>query len=390
MALEIVLVATSPSEGWQGPSGLFQAAAQSLAMQGHVVRLIDHHVLADLAQGPPLLTGLNRAVAASPMTDSHRLALELARKPPDLMIAPLRGGIAQATLMARACGEAFAGTRIALWSNEPTRERFLASDSAIFDLGSLISDAMERQCLALADALILPDQTMEAPALPGLDLRIPLVRCSRPTGAVPPAPPQTPVRELVFMGALQRVAGAGEFVEAIERLARKGILGDRLVTFLGPMADSRYGLSKEWLGQKATTWPFRFKVIDETDRSRALRYAAEPGRLGVSVSADGGDLHSLRAGTSNHLFLHARAMENPHLATRLAEGIARAIDDGGAVAAEGNNIDWAKLLADLTRLDVPSRPSGTQTVTVCVAWASCVRPWPPFPRRSTGMRSRSW
>ena len=366
MALEIVLVDTSPSEGWQGPSSLFQAAAQSLAMQGHVVRLIDHHALADLAQGPPLLTGLNRAVAASPMTDSHRLAHELARKPPDLMIATLRGGIAQATLMARACGEAFVGTRIAVWGNEPTRDRFLASDSAIFDLGSLISDAMERQCLALADALILPDQTMEAPALPGLDLRIPLVRCSHTTGAVPPAPPQTPVREIVFMGALQRVAGAGEFVEAIERLARKGILGDRLVTFHGPMADSRYGLSKEWLGQKATAWPFRFKVIDETDRSRALRYAAEPGRLAVSVSADGGDLHSLRAGPSNHLFLHARAMEDPHLATRLAEGIARAIDDGGAVTAEGNDIDWAKLLADLTRLDVPSRPSGTQTVTVCV------------------------
>ncbi|WP_425065313.1 glycosyltransferase family 2 protein [Reyranella sp.] len=363
MALEIVLVDTS--EGWQGPSGLFPAAARSLAMQGHVVRLIDQRALADLAQDPPLLTGLNRAVAASPMTDSHRLALELARKPPDLMIASLRGGIAQATLMARACGEAFAGTRIALWSNEPTRERFLASDSASFDLGSLISDAMERQCLALADTLILPDQTMEGPALPGFALSIPLVRCSR-TGAVPPVPPRAPVREIVFMGALQRVAGAGEFVEAIERLARKGILGDRLVTFLGPMADSLYGLSKEWLGQKATTWPFRFKVIDETDRSRALRYAAEPGRLAVSVSADRGDLHSLRAGTSNHLFLHARPMDDPHLATRLAEGIARAIADGGAVSAEGNDVDWAKLLADLTRLNIRSRSSGTQTVTVCV------------------------
>ncbi|WP_428681713.1 glycosyltransferase family 2 protein [Reyranella sp.] len=328
--------------------------------------MIDPRALANLANDPPLLTGLNRAVAVSPMTDSHRLAHELAQKPPDLIIAPLRGGIAQATLMARACGEAFAGTHVALWGNEPTRDRFLASDSAIFDLGSLIADAMERQCLAHADALILPDQAAEAPVLPGSDRLPPLVTFSRIAGIAAATRIDTQIREIVFMGALQRAAGAGEFVEAIERLAREGILGDRSVTFLGPAADSLHGLSKEWLGQKAATWPFRFKVIDESDRLSALRYAEEPGRLVVSVSSDSDDLHSLRACASNHLAFLARPMDDPDLASRLVESIALAVGNGGATADERREVDWAKLLADLMRLDVRSPTSGTETVTVCV------------------------
>ena len=115
MALQIVLVDTWPADGWRGPLGVFDGAARALAAQGHDVRLIDDNVIASLPQQPTLLTGLNRAVAVRSMADSHRLAHELARRPPDLMIVPVRGGIAQATLMARACGEAFTHTRVALW-----------------------------------------------------------------------------------------------------------------------------------------------------------------------------------------------------------------------------------------------------------------------------------
>ena len=81
-----------------------------------------------------MLTGLGREQGARPMIDSHRLATALAADDPDVIIAPVRGGAAQACLMARACGEAFADTRIALVANEPSRSRFLASDAATADL----------------------------------------------------------------------------------------------------------------------------------------------------------------------------------------------------------------------------------------------------------------
>ena len=366
MALQIVLIETWPADGWRGSSGIFDAAARSLAAQGHEVRLIDDNMIASLPREPTLLTGLNRAGAVRPMADSHRLAYEMARRPPDLMIAPVRGGIAQATLMARACGEACPNTRIALWGNEPTRDRFLTSDSPNFDLSVLIADAMERQCLALADALILPDQTVDAPAFPGNDFRIPTVGFSRIASSRAPGPDRTQIREIAFIGAFQRSAGAGEFVEAIERLARKGVLGDRLVTFVGPMGEDSYGLNKEWLGQKASNWPFRFAVVEESDRLSAIRYACGLGRLAVSVSSGIDELHSLRTSSGRHVALVARPMADRQLATRLEQSIALALRDGDAPNDDRGEVDWAQLAVDLMRRGAPSPPRDTDSVTVCI------------------------
>lgn len=366
MGLHIALVDVASSDGWHGPSSLFQEAARALSAQGHDVQSIDDTVITNLQQDIPLLTGLNRAVAVRPMIDSHRLAQELARRPPDVMIAPLRGGIAQAALMARSCGEAFAGTRIVLWGNQPSRDRFLIGDAMTSDLSPLIADALERQCLALADALVLPDSITVAPSFPGLDLRIPLVRCPRKTGAGTTAGAGTQIREIVFMGAFQRSTGAGEFIEAIEQLARTGRLGDKLVTFLGPVTDSAQGLSKEWLGQKAAAWSFRFRVVDETEKTRAILYASEPGRLVVGLSPDSDDLHALRACNRNHVAFAARPMSDPRLARRLADAIAVAIEDNGTADNRRDEVDWADLLATVTGLEISPQRSGTDSVTVCV------------------------
>lgn len=366
MALDIAIVDTRPADGWRGPSGVFDVAARLLADQGHGVRLIDDRSISTLPQEPTLLTGLNRAESVRSMTDSHRLAYELAQRPPNLIIAPLRGGIAQASLMARACGEAFTDTRIVLWGNQPTRDRFLASDSTDFDLGTVIADAMERQCLALADGLILTGRSMAPPALPGLEFRLRTVSCTRIASSPPSASERTQVREIAFIGALQRSAGAGEFVEAVERLARKGVLGDRLVTFVGPIAESSAGLSKEWLGQKASSWPFRFKVIEETDRSRAIRYGCEPGRLAVCLSPNTDELHAVCVSARHHVALLARAMSDRHLATELENAIALALGNGDGPEDDRAEVDWAKLVADLTRLDFPPSPAQADTVTVCV------------------------
>jgi GT2 family glycosyltransferase len=365
VALRIVLVDASPSDGWHGPSGVFRGATAALAAQGHDVHLIDDTTIANLPQDSALLTGLNRAVSVRPMTDSHRLAHELARRPPDVMIATLRGGIAQAMLMARACGEAFANTRIVLWANQPSRDRLLASDGIISDLSPIVMDALERQCLAFADSVILPDAMAPPPSLPDLDPGAPLLRCTRVAGTAAPVPSQAGIREIVFMGAFKRSAGAGEFIEAIERLSRDGLLGDRLVTFLGPVAKSAYGLSKEWLGQRATAWKFRFRVIEEADREKALRYAGEAGRLVVSVCAEDNELRSIRACNRHHVALAAQPMTTARLVDELTASIAAAIK--GRVAEDDRGaIDWAALLAAITHLKPqPLRPKA-ESLTVCV------------------------
>lgn len=366
MGLRITLINAPSSDGWRGPAGLFQEAARALSSQGHDVQPVDVATLTKLAQAPPLLTALNRAVAAQPMIDSHRLAHLLAQRPPDLIIAPLQGGIAQATLMARACGEGFSDTRIALWGNQPTRNRFLTSDAPEADLSPLIRDAMERQCLDLADALIVPDATVGALSLPDFNPRTPLIPCPRMAGAAKDAGTGVEIQEIVFVGALQRAAGAGEFVEAIERLSRGAIIGDRLVTFLGPMTDYAHGLSKEWLGQKAAAWPFRFRIVDERERAQALRYASGAGRLVVSISPDGDDLHWLRACNKNHVALMAQPMADSCLVTRLAESIAVALRGGGSTDDSLDDVDWAQLMKKLTPLRGHQQAWAMGSIAVCI------------------------
>lgn len=366
MTQQIVLIDTCPSDGWRGRSGIFDEGARSLKREGHSVRLIDEYEIASLPQAPNLLTGLNRAIPVTWMTNSHRLAHELSRRPPDLIIAPLRGGIAQAILMARACGEAFTATRVALWGNQPTRNRFLTSDSAEFDLGTVIADALERQCLDLADALIVPDGKADMHSLPGVQHKIPTVHYSRKAGVSPANSGRTQVREIAFIGALQRWAGAGEFVEAIERLARKGLIGDRLVTFVGPVTESFHGLSREWLGQKASKWNFPFTVVEEADRARALRFCSEPGRLAVCLSSDADELHALRATGRPHVALPAQPLIDPHLATKLENALALALRDDNEPLDCLGEVHWAKLVADLSQTNLSTLPSEADRVTVCV------------------------
>ena len=366
MGLRITLINAPSSDGWRGPAVLFREAARALSSQGHDVQSVEVAALTNPAEAPPLLTALNRAVAARPMVDSHQLAHLLAQRPPDLMIAPLQGGIAQATLMARACGEAFSNTQIVLWGNQPTRHRFLAGDTPEADLSPLIRDAMERQCLDLADALIMPEAMASAPSFLKPSPQVRLIVCPRMAAVAKSTSTAAEIREIVFVGALQRTAGAGEFVEAVERLSRKGILGNRLVTFLGPMTDYAHGFSKEWLGQKATMWPFRFRIVDERERAIALRYASEAGRLVVSICPDGDDLHWLRDCNKNHVTLVAQPMSDPGLATRLVDTIAVALRGEGATDDSPHDIDWAQLMTELPPLGRHQQPTGTGSVTVCI------------------------
>lgn len=362
--IRIALIDALPTDGWQGPSHVFRQAAHSLSRSGHDVMAID---ASRVGSGglPPLLTAQNRAMATRHLLASYRVAMKLAENPPDLVIAPLRGGIAQASLMARACGEAFPRTRFALWPNAPSRDRLIGEDAKVDDLSALVADALERQCLSLADSLII-DGRSTLPTSLGEDLnRLAQVACPRAPGLPGPAP-GTDVGEIVFVGTFQRSSGVLEFIEAIEQLQERGVLGGRLVSFVGPIGDSRYGLSKEWLGKRAARWAFRFRVVPEVDREAALAYASQPGRLAVGISPYGEELDALRATCPRHVAYEASPISDDNAVPGLVAALSSALHGVSPSPVAATEIDWSKLLDALLEQPVRARPPSPVSVSVCV------------------------
>jgi len=362
--IRIGLIHPLSTDGWHGPSPALQRAARSLSRSGHDVMTIDASQVGT-GELPPVLTAQNRATATRHMLASHRLAMQMSNAPPDLVIAPLRGGIAQAPLMARACGEAFSGTRFALWSNEPSRDLLVGGDAPVDDLSPLIADAMERQCLSLADCLIV-DEASSLPSSLGEHAHgIPQVPYRRVP--CPPSPwPDAKVQEIVFVGAFQRSTGVPEFIEAIERLEKRGQLGGRLISFVGPIDDSRYGLSKEWLGRRAARWRFRFRVVAESNREAALAYAAQAGRLAVGISADRDELDAIRSCCPRHVAISARPMSDGDVVSDLEAAIAFALQETGREPPPATEIDWNGLLDTLLDQPIRARPVLPASISVCV------------------------
>lgn len=396
--LRIALVEALDADGWSAGPGRFKAVADILAARGHDVFMIDGTAAGRDADGndtaPPILTGLNRAVAARPMIDSHWTAHRLAKLDPDIIVAPLRGGLAQGALMARACGEAFGETRIALWCDQPSRARFLAGDDLSSGLAPLLADALEHQCLMLADALIVPGETGATSAplvtgetlagygMPGADRPIPRYVASL-DGASPhdpgpdtaPTPRSSSIDEIVFFGPLRRSGGVVEFIEAIERLVRAGHLGDRLVTFLGPIRDTAPGIGKEWLGLRAAAWSFRFRVIEESDRNRVRAHMDGPGRLAVGISDDPDELAYFRACGDGAIALSPGRTSDIALTVRIEKALRDRLEGGrppggnsGGDGGDGGVEAWPKLLDGLKVSTGPRGGSGAGAgrITVCV------------------------
>jgi hypothetical protein len=172
------------------------------------------------------------------------------------------------------------------------------------------------------------------------------------------------VQEIVFVGAFQRSSGVPEFIAAIEQLEKNDLLGGRLVSFVGPVGDSRYGLSKEWLGQRAARWAFRFRVVAESNREAALAYASQPGRLAVGISTNGEELEAIRSCCPRHVAHLAQPMSDGDVVPGLAGAISSALQGGRRDPLPETEIDWNGLLEDL--LDQPIRAPRTSAVSVSV------------------------
>jgi len=369
--MHITLVDHAEGGDRPGSGNRFAHLADVLRMQGHDVLLLDGAPVGDAGR-VPILTGLNRAISSRPMIEAHRLARYLVDFDPDLLIAPLRGGIAQGVLMARACGEAFRRTRIALWCDTPSRPRFLRGDGLSTGLAPLIADALEHQTLALADALIVPDQA-------NADVAAMLTPCTLPSfkASLPVLPADTghpplrarDIREVVFVGPIQRHAGVVEFIEAIHRLSRDGLLADRVVSFLGAARSAVQGIGKEWLGLQASRWPFLFSVMEAAGPEEQRRYLDKPGRLTVAIADDEEDFEPVRQNARHHITVRTSANGRQSLTDRLEAALRGALVDGAIAApAAPASTDWAELVTRLSALprSVPLRPAPAAGITVCL------------------------
>lgn len=345
----------------------FAVLGQRLDRAGHEVLVLEG-VPAGLAR-TPILTGLNRAGAAAPMIEAHALAHHLADLRPDLVVAPLRGGLLHGVLMARACGEAFATTRVAVWCDTPSRTRFLYEEDLSSGLAPLIADALERHVITLADAMIVPNSGF--PALHGWK------RCGAflPAGELPTSPeagsaslPLGDVEEIVFVGPLRRHRGVVEFISVMEHLAHTGLLEGRTVTFLGAARPSALGIGRDWLGFRAATWNFPFKVVESADAAEQQRYLGGAGRLAIAIAHDADELLEIRRCNGYHIGLLWGRDGPRQLADRLDQAM-REVLSGRPISTTSPETDWPTLIDKVMALPLTSdrsQPSPVQGVTVCV------------------------
>lgn len=348
----------------------FAVAAAILRASDHEVTVIDG-VLSDTGSRPPVLTALNRAVSGAPMIDANNLAHHLAPVRPDIVIAPLRGGIAQGVLMARACGEEFGDTRIALWCDTPTRTKFLRDDGLADGIAPFVCDALERQACMLADALIGPgDLRPDVLAILG-DRSPPLFQTTLrpPTKLAKSAPPEM-IKEIVFAGPMTRQAGLMEFVEAVESLSRTGEIAGRTVTFLGPAAPTSQGIGREWLGLRAAHWPFPFKVLDLPSHEERVRYFDHANRLAVGIADDPDELLLLDA---RHVAILRGSDDPPTLLRRIKDALVSALTSTHSESMPPNHtgimLDWSTLVSQIAEWpsSTPALPATLDAgVTVAV------------------------
>ncbi len=284
--------------GWRATGALAElsAVAGQLAVRGHHVMVaafahwdLGHEywpaeverAIVPLIERPAIEV-MNGALSnGRPAYDAVCVAQWLENTAIDVVIAAEAGGLAAYGAMAAAASADGSGARTVLWATGGTRAR-LKADRRPAGLADLVGDALERAALKAADAVIVPhgSTAVRARLAPAL---LPL-----PAGALERPAWQAGISDIALIGGLEEADGALGFLDAIERLQRRGLMAGRSITIAGPARREGRGLSAATVEVRARKWDFPWTLKPDLSARDTLALMAEPRRLSVFAGAEVG------------------------------------------------------------------------------------------------------
>lgn len=314
---------------------------------------------------------------------SYRCRDWLAGQGFDLVLFPDRGGLAYYPLLARRQRLALENTAIAVLAWGPSLWLCQADGRLVDEFDVVVMDWQERRAAALADALIAPhDGLLQWMRAAKWDLPAEPLRLALPPALPAAAPaPADAIRELVYVGGLERRDGLLLFCAAVERLGP--LLAERGITvrLLGPARPHPDFDAPAHLAQRMSRWPFPhdLEVVPLTPGLLAERLG--PGCLAVLPALALGDPAVLQTclalgvpvlagdapGAAELLPATLLAPLTPPL---LAERLATALEALPPAAPPASTADaWAERAARLCAAAVlpPPAPLPPLLVSVCLS-----------------------
>ena len=217
--------------------------------------------------------------------------LRMQERPFDIVHVSESRGLGYGALLAKSLGLSFGSTHFVvkgssptLWQSEGNRQLV----STELELGWVF---MERRSVELADTVIcgsahLLEWMREAGyAMPERSFVWPNVFPAPDSSAEAVADrgsrDGSRLEEVVFFGRLEPRKGLVLFIDAIDRLARRGRAPER-VTFLGGTSSRIHGPGL--IGEASERWPVEVRAITDYGSAEAVAYLSRPGRLAVIPS----------------------------------------------------------------------------------------------------------
>ncbi len=217
--------------------------------------------------------------------------LRARERPFDIVWVPDWHGVGYGVLLAKSLGLAFGATHFvvvghgpSLWATEGSRQ--LVHTEA--ELGWVF---LERRSVELADTFIATSVHL-IEWMRDAGYALPARSFVWPNAFPPPDPAPAaaaaraardgaPLEEVVFFGRLEPRKGLLLFIDAVDRLVRRGRAPAR-VTFLGSRSPRIDGPGL--IRHAARQWPVAVRTITDAGADEAVAYLARPGRLAVTPS----------------------------------------------------------------------------------------------------------
>ena len=217
--------------------------------------------------------------------------LRTRERPFDIVHVPDWHGLGYGALLAKSLGLAFGATHFVVTGHSPSLWATEGSGQLVHTEAELGWVFMERRSVELADTFIsvsahLIEWMRDAGyALPARAFvwpnSFPLPDPAPAGAAARAARDGAPLEEVVFFGRLEPRKGLLLFVDAVDRLVRRGRAPAR-VTFLGARSPRIDGPGL--IRRAARQWPAEVRTITDADAPAAVAHLAQPGRLAVIPS----------------------------------------------------------------------------------------------------------